>query len=300
MRFEGSAKAFPKGVEQGVGDPRQQLGTTSFRKGYLDRRKSGPSPLAHRPIRMKRMIRLDRSGIDRFELGKRSNERFKDIDDVDVFDQVRGSSQVDVRHLVLLVPYVGRSRMSHRVTFGEMKTGWIGAVVGGAVGALVWAAIARFLHMEIGYVAWGVGFAVGFGSALLGGCGLANGIFCSLTCLLSIFAGKVLAVHWSLTPEDLRKEISANPNFAEMPAAQVDEAVRFAQTSWTWRDSIEAAKSDLGPFDLLFAGLGVVTAFQLGRQSETSGPSSPTGQDPPSYDPIPNRVEPESDASPKP
>jgi hypothetical protein len=64
---------------------------------------------------------------------------------------------------------------------------------GGALGALVWAAIAYYAQMEIGYVAWGVGALVGFASAFGGG-GTTNGVLCAAIALLSIFAGKMLAV----------------------------------------------------------------------------------------------------------
>jgi len=69
----------------------------------------------------------------------------------------------------------------------------VAAVVGGVVGALIWAAISYFTHREIGYVAWAVGGLVGLASLFAGGAGATNGVICAVLALLSILGGKDVA-----------------------------------------------------------------------------------------------------------
>lgn len=69
----------------------------------------------------------------------------------------------------------------------------IGALVGAALGALIWAGIATWTGLEIGWVAWGVGGLVGFGAAVLGGAGTTTGGVRAVLALVSIFAGKWIA-----------------------------------------------------------------------------------------------------------
>ena len=80
----------------------------------------------------------------------------------------------------------------------------VAALAAGAVGALAWALIAWQAHFEIGYLAWGIGLLVGIASHKLGGSGTANGILCAIIVLLSIFAGKVVAIKFGL-PKKLSK-----------------------------------------------------------------------------------------------
>ena len=70
-------------------------------------------------------------------------------------------------------------------------------IAAGVLGAIVWAAIAHFAQVEIGYVAWAIGGLVGVAACLGGGGGASNGILCAVITLVSIFAGKMLAVRAS-------------------------------------------------------------------------------------------------------
>lgn len=70
----------------------------------------------------------------------------------------------------------------------------LGAVGGGAVGAILWATIGVATGLEIGYVAWAVGALVGVGCYALGGRGQAAGTVAAVVALVSIFAGKALIV----------------------------------------------------------------------------------------------------------
>ena len=127
------------------------------------------------------------------------------------------------------------------------KVSLFGSLIGGTIGALVWALIGRLFGYEIGFIAWGVGIAVGICSVMFGGRGDTNGVVCALVTVAAIFAGKVLAVHWTVDAEAIGSQ-----------------AVR----AWSWSDSFDAAKRSLDVFDLGFAGLGIITALQLGRSSQ--------------------------------
>lgn len=70
-----------------------------------------------------------------------------------------------------------------------------GAVGGGIIGALIWGAIAYWAHLEIGWIAWGIGALVGGGAGVMGGRGGTMGLLCALIAAGSICAGKVFAVH---------------------------------------------------------------------------------------------------------
>ena len=73
--------------------------------------------------------------------------------------------------------------------------GVLGAVIGAMAGALVWGALTHFLHVEIGYVAGGIGAAAGFlALAFSGGEGSpALGASSAVIALLGIVVGKLFA-----------------------------------------------------------------------------------------------------------
>ncbi len=77
-----------------------------------------------------------------------------------------------------------------------MTKGILGAVGGGVLGAVVWAAITIFTGYEIGWIAWLVGAGVGFGMAVgsRGEGGMAGGVAAAAIALISIAAGKYIAV----------------------------------------------------------------------------------------------------------
>ena len=70
----------------------------------------------------------------------------------------------------------------------------LGAFIGAAIGATLWAVIALTTGYELGYVAWGIGALVGFGSAYFKGEGTAMGVICAFLALAAIFMGKVVVV----------------------------------------------------------------------------------------------------------
>ncbi len=79
----------------------------------------------------------------------------------------------------------------------KMLRGALGGCVGGLVGALIWAMVAYFIGYEIGWIALGVGFLVGFGTALAAGHegGPALGLSAAGTALLAVLGGKLMTAH---------------------------------------------------------------------------------------------------------
>lgn len=80
---------------------------------------------------------------------------------------------------------------------GSLGGALIGGVVTGALGALVWALLGYYAHIEIGWIAWGIGALVGAGVYVGGGkrVGAIGGVLAVVLALASISAGKYAAVH---------------------------------------------------------------------------------------------------------
>ena len=204
----------------------------------------------------------------------------------------------------------------------------IGALVGAALGALIWAGVATWTGLEIGWVAWGIGGLVGFGAALLGGVGMTTGVVCALLALVSIFAGKWIAVD-AIAEREIRKVASAfatldvyqetqrdaedfamlgseaeypefmivhgytNAGFEDevddlelllfreqtVPTLREFQSLGLAYPQWRQHVSDEAVrlfeaeisnvdvvKENLSAIDVVFALLGLITAFQVGAR----------------------------------
>jgi hypothetical protein len=76
----------------------------------------------------------------------------------------------------------------------------IAGLLGGLLGAAVWAGIAYAIHAEIGWIAWGIGFVVGFCVRVSAGEneeGFAPGLTAAVLAILSVLGGKYAAV-WML------------------------------------------------------------------------------------------------------
>lgn len=89
------------------------------------------------------------------------------------------------------------------------------ALVGGAIGAAIWAGITYFTGYEIGWIAWGVGVAVGFAVRVSAGNeqGVGPGAMAVIGVLLALLAGKYAAVHLIVG-----REIGNMPEVAVSPA----------------------------------------------------------------------------------
>lgn len=67
-------------------------------------------------------------------------------------------------------------------------------IAAGVAGAAVWAGLAYYANVEVGYVAWGIGLLVGFAVAATGKNGALPGVAAVLITIVSIVAGKYAAV----------------------------------------------------------------------------------------------------------
>jgi len=73
-------------------------------------------------------------------------------------------------------------------------SGIAAAAVAAVVGALIWKFITVFFNYELGFIAWGIGLAVGVGAAMFDSKGMSTGIICGIFALLAIFGGKYMAM----------------------------------------------------------------------------------------------------------
>lgn len=73
----------------------------------------------------------------------------------------------------------------------------VGALIGAAIGGLVWVGLGYFATAEVGYIAWGIGFLAGIGGALGAGYNAqsgVSGVASVVAALLVIAASKYMVV----------------------------------------------------------------------------------------------------------
>jgi len=104
-----------------------------------------------------------------------------------------------------------------------MLKGIIGGLIGGAIGAAIWAAIAYYAHVQIGFVAIGVGALVGCGTFMFAGDQVSpvTGAAAAMIALASIAGGKYMAIH----------AYFSNVKGAVHKAIEVDEEVALVHIS---------------------------------------------------------------------
>lgn len=205
----------------------------------------------------------------------------------------------------------------------------VGAIVGAVVGAIIWGAIAAFAGRESAYVAWGIGALVGIGAVLGGGRGTMMGVTCAIIAVLSILAGKMVAVHivfQEMIPEVVEARTSerafdefqkdatdfaklesgsdhiqfmidhdytdeTNPDdvtpeevasFRKYDVPELQDMASSTTTYDYWRNHhkqtveeqlnelpySDVVADSLDLFDLLFAVLGIVTAYRVGSKMD--------------------------------
>jgi hypothetical protein len=132
----------------------------------------------------------------------------------------------------------------------------LAGLVAAIVGAVVWGLIVRWTDYEVGFVAWGIGFIVG--TAVVLGAQHARGlplqVIAVVLAVVGVVLGKYLAFVW-IGQDELGKV------GLELPVFSKDTVDLF----WD-------AKSDIwSGWDLLWAGLAVVTAFRI-PQAEREEP----------------------------
>lgn len=115
---------------------------------------------------------------------------------------------------------------------------WIlGSAVGGLVGAGIWAAVAYFFNVEIGWIAWGVGVLAGLGVRTLAKgeeCSQA-GVVAALIAVFSIAAGKYAVVEIAMSQIAFADEgpMTAEMNIADIAGEMAQEkTARGEEISW--------------------------------------------------------------------
>lgn len=111
------------------------------------------------------------------------------------------------------------------------------------LGAIVWASIAYFAHVEIGWIAWGIGAAIGAAVAFAGRNGTMAGILAVVMTVVSLLVGKFLVVEMQV--RDFNAGMQAmlksdgEPDYQEMLAARIAEKKEEAGEEIAWPEMDE-------------------------------------------------------------
>jgi hypothetical protein len=143
---------------------------------------------------------------------------------------------------------------------GVLLTAGLAGLAAAVVGGIAWGLIVKWSDYEIGFAAWGIGFivrtAVVFGAQ--GRRGLPFQVVAVVLALLGIVLGKYLAFVW------IGQDVLDKTGFS-LPVFSTDTVRLF----WDGRSDIWSG------WDLLWAGLAVVTAFRI-PQHEHASPAPDT------------------------
>lgn len=168
--------------------------------------------------------------------------------------QERGVERMQARNLVETVyPQLARVAEAERYSSEALAPAILGGVLAALAGGFVWGLIVILTDYEVGFVAWGVGFLAGL--AVVRFAGGRKGAPLQAVAVVSSLLGIVLGKYIS---------------FAYFFKTAVEE--RFG-VDISYFDSVifTAFRENLGDvfggFDLLWAGLAVVTAWRLARPS---------------------------------
>ena len=123
--------------------------------------------------------------------------------------------------------------------------GIIGGSIGGLIGAVLWAAITYFSGYQIGWLAVGVGFLVGFGVRKLGkGIDKEFGVIGGIIALISVVFGNFLA------------SIGFLATVFEVGYIEMLIAFNYAMT-------FELLKETFSVMDLLFYGIAIYEGYRF-------------------------------------
>ena len=124
--------------------------------------------------------------------------------------------------------------------------GGLGAAI---VGAIIWAAIAIITTLEVGYVAVGLAFLVGFTVRYLGkGNTKAYGVIGALCSLFGIFLGKVFIVLWFVSDKE-------------------SVSMLTVATHVNWGVLLSVIGDNLGPIDYFFGAFALYLGFKYSIRS---------------------------------
>ena len=168
--------------------------------------------------------------------------------------QERGVDRMQARNLVDAVyPELGRVAEAERCSPSALVPAIAGGVLAALVGGFLWGLIVIVTDYEVGFVAWGIGFLAGiavvrFAGGRKGGPLQAVAVVASL---LGIVTGKYISFAYFF-----KKAVEDRFGL---------ELSYFDSTIFTtFRENLGDV---FGGFDLLWAGLAIITAWRLTRPS---------------------------------
>jgi hypothetical protein len=166
----------------------------------------------------------------------------------------RGLDRVQARGFVDTVyPQLARVAEEERYTGSALGPGIAGGLVAAVVGGFLWGLIVILSEYEIGIAAWGIGFIVGFGVVRFAGG--AKGTPLQVVAVVSSVLGIVIG-----------KYISYAYFFKQAVSDRFDVDISYFDSE-IFRAFRENLGDVFGGFDLIWAGLAVVTAWKLTRPS---------------------------------
>ena len=128
---------------------------------------------------------------------------------------------------------------------GNLKLGVAAAVAAGIVGAIIWAAITAATHYQIGFMAIGLGFMVGFAMRFAGrGDTAVYGVCGAIIALAGCALGNLLAV------------CIMGANEAQIPVMEVFRGM-------TPRLAVDLMKAGFSPMDLVFYAIAGYEGFKF-------------------------------------
>ena len=166
----------------------------------------------------------------------------------------RGLDRVQARGFVDTVyPQLARVAEEERYTGSALGPGIAGGLIAAVVGGFLWGLIVILSEYEIGIAAWGIGFIVGFGVVRFAGG--AKGTPLQVVAVVSSVLGIVIG-----------KYISYAYFFKQAVSDRFDVDISYfdSQIFRAFRENLDDV---FGGFDLIWAGLAVVTAWKLTRPS---------------------------------
>jgi hypothetical protein len=166
----------------------------------------------------------------------------------------RGLDRMRARGLVDTVyPQLARVAEEEHYTGSALGPGIAGGLIAAVVGGFLWGLIVILSEYEIGIAAWGIGFLAGFGVVRFAGG--AKGTPLQVAAVVSSLLGIVLG-----------KYISYAYFFKQAVSDRFDVDISYFDSE-IFRAFRENLGDVFGGFDLIWAGLAVVTAWQLTRPS---------------------------------
>jgi hypothetical protein len=166
----------------------------------------------------------------------------------------RGLDRVQARGFVDTVyPQLARVAEEERYTGSALGPGIAGGLIAAVVGGFLWGLIVILSEYEIGIAAWGIGFLAGFGVVRFAGG--AKGTPLQVVAVVSSVLGIVIG-----------KYISYAYFFKQAVSDRFDVDISYFDSE-IFRAFRENLGDVFGGFDLIWAGLAVVTAWQLTRPS---------------------------------